>query len=85
MAEVTETVCDVKECKMRNAHSFSLFSHTKSNGVDTDYWDHVFDLCPAHEHQLLQDVLSNLGRDVAITKQAMLNVLANSNIATRLG
>ena len=85
MAEVTEKVCDVNGCKFRNASTFSLFSHTTSNVVDTDTRNHVFDLCPAHEHQLLQTVLTVLGSDMAMSKQGMLNVLSNSGIVTRLG
>ena len=85
MAEITETQCDVGGCKFRNAHTFSLFDERKYNGQDYDDWDFVFDLCPAHEHTVLQSILTNFGRGVSLHKQSMLNLIANVGIITRRG
>ena len=85
MAEVTEIQCDVGGCKFRNAHAFSLFDERKYNGQDYDDWYFVFDLCPAHEHKVLQSILTNFGRGVSLHKQSMLNLIANVGIITRRG
>ena len=85
MSEIKEIQCDVEGCKFRNAHTFSLFDERKYNGQDYDDWDFVFDLCPAHEHQCLQAILTNLGRGLAINKQGMLNSLTGAGIVTRRG
>jgi hypothetical protein len=84
MAEITETVCDVVECNLRDTRQFSLFSHTRFNGTNIDTWDYVFDLCPTHVATLLQVLLTNFSRLDIITRVQVKDILAHMNIRTRL-
>jgi hypothetical protein len=78
--DVREVVCDAEQCECRkNTARYSVFSHTKYNGVDTDTWDHVFDLCPGHAAVLLAVLLKDL--DPVYAKA----VLDTYGINTRMG
>lgn len=79
MAEVREIVCDVKGCKVRGCFPFHVFSHNEYNGVDTERWDHVFDLCPGDTAVLCRALLKELGPEKS-------KVIVDSlKIVTRMG